>query len=259
MCGCRVEKMARKVQLMTCPADKFALVVPTLNEAGNIGIVLDRAVSAMSQFRMPWEILVVDDDSTDGTGEIVRRYSEAESRVRLLVRRRQRGLAGAICYGWAHSNADLLGVMDADLQHPPDLLPLMISESYNGFDVVIASRYIKPHSMDEWNPARRALSRLSVLASTLVQKPALRVKDPMSGFFVLRRECITGLDFQSAGFKLLLEILTRGHVTSATEVPFKFGPRHLGTSKAGAMTAVHYLSLLYKLSRELVFGERNAL
>jgi dolichol-phosphate mannosyltransferase len=227
---------------------KFALVIPTLNEAGNIKKVLERAVAALSQAPMRWEILVVDDGSTDGTDQIVTQYSESEGRVRLIVRRGQRGLAGAITYGWTQTDADLIGVMDADLQHPPEMLPTLISEVCAGSDIAIASRYVQPHSMDDWNRTRRALSRLSVLASRPVQKRELKVHDPMTGFFVLRRDCIDGLNFQSAGFKLLLEILAKGRICSASEIAFKFGVRSDGRSKANGMTAVHYLLLLWKLA-----------
>jgi dolichol-phosphate mannosyltransferase len=164
----------------------------------------------------------------------------------------KRGLAGAITYGWARTEADLLGVIDADLQHPPELLPTLISKVTDGCDIAIASRYVLPHSIDGWSPLRAAISRMSLLASKPVQTPGLEVKDPMSGFFVLRRKCISGLDFQPPGFKLLLEILARGYVSSVTEVPFKFAPRRQGKSKANLMTAVHYLSLL----RRLVFKSR---
>jgi dolichol-phosphate mannosyltransferase len=226
---------------------KFALVVPTLNEAGNIEPLLNQLVASLSQSPLTWKILIVDDESSDATPEIVRGFAQSEARVRLLVRAGQRGLAGAITYGWAHTDADLLGVIDADLQHPPDLLPTLISKVVDGCDIAIASRYIVPHSIEGWSPFRAAISRVSLLASKPVQKPALEVKDPMSGFFVLRRKCISGLDFQPTGFKLLLEILSRGHVTSVTEVPFKFAPRRQGKSKANLMTAVHYLSLLWRL------------
>jgi dolichol-phosphate mannosyltransferase len=232
---------------------KFALVVPTLNEAENIILVLNRVVAALSRVPVAWEIFVVDDKSNDGTGEVVRRYARSNSRVRLLERSARQGLAGAITYGWSHTDADLIGVIDADLQHPPELLPKLIDEVCNGFDIAIASRYLEPRSMEGWNPARQALSRLSVLASVPVQKATLRVKDPLSGFFVLRHECIAGLHFQGAGFKLLLEILAKGHINSAKEIPFKFAMRHRGASKADAMTGVYYLSLLCKLSRQAVF------
>jgi dolichol-phosphate mannosyltransferase len=227
---------------------KFALVVPTLNEAGNIEPLLDQLVASLSQSSLTWEILVVDDQSSDGTADVVKRFAESESRVRLLVRAGHRGLAGAITYGWAHTDADLLGVMDADLQHPPELLPTLINKVSDGCDIAIASRYVRPHSIDGWSPMRAAISRMSLLASKPVQKPALEVKDPMSGFFVLRRKCISGLEFQPTGFKLLLEILARGHIDSVTEVPFRFAPRRQGKSKANLMTAVHYLSLLWRLT-----------
>jgi dolichol-phosphate mannosyltransferase len=203
---------------------------------------------ALSGSSVGWEILVVDDDSSDGTPNVVKRFAEFERRVRLLVRTGQRGLAGAITYGWAHTDADLLGVIDADLQHPPELLPTLITKVADGCDIAIASRYVQPHSIDGWNPLRAAISRASLLASKPVQNPSLAVKDPMSGYFVLRRKCISGVDFQPTGFKLLLEILARGHVGSVMEVPFKFAPRRQGKSKANLMTAVHYLSLLWRLT-----------
>lgn len=238
--------------------EKFALVLPTLNEVGNIQLVLDLATAAMSSLVIPWEIVVVDDDSRDGTAEAARKYSEREPRVRLASRFDKCGLAGAITYGWEHSTADLLGVMDADLQHPAELLPALVNQIFKGFDVAIASRYVHPHSMDEWNSARRMISRLSVLASKPVQRSTIRVKDPLSGFFVVRRECVEGLDFQSSGFKLLLEILARGRVRTVSELPFKFAIRQHGNSKAGPMTAVHYLSLLWRLSRDTVFRPRES-
>src|SRR5579863_4617299 len=112
---------------MTVTCRKLALVVPTLNEAENIVSVLDRTREALSQLPLAWEILVVDDDSTDGTAETVRRYSETHSEIRLVERHAQKGLAGAITYGWKHTDADIIGVMDADLQHPPELLPELVT------------------------------------------------------------------------------------------------------------------------------------
>jgi dolichol-phosphate mannosyltransferase len=108
----------------------------TLNEAPNIEPLLKQLVASLLQTSIPWQILVVGDKSSDGTPDVVRRFAESEARVRLLVRAGQRGLAGAIRYEWAHSDANLLGVIDADLQHPPELLPTLIS-----CDIAIASRY----------------------------------------------------------------------------------------------------------------------
>src|SRR5260370_310695 len=237
---------------------EFALVVPTLNEGENIVTVLERARQALSQLSLEWEILVVDDESTDGTAETIRRYSETHAEIRLLERHAQKGLAGAITYGWKHTDADVLGVMDADLQHPPELLPELVGRVCQGSDIAIASRYLHADSMEAWSLPRRTISRLSVLASKPVQRSGLRVRDPMSGFFVLRRDCIEGIRFQPEGFKLLLEILAKGHIRSVAEIPFKFGTRGGGKSKANGMTAVYYLSLLGRLAREIAFGRNNA-
>src|SRR5258708_34622319 len=105
---------------------RLALVVPALNEAGNIQTVLDRATAALSGVATPWEILVVDDGSEDGTGQAVTEYAEQNKNVRLVTRHDERGLAGAITYGWSQTNADLLGVIDRDLQHPPEVLPALV-------------------------------------------------------------------------------------------------------------------------------------
>jgi len=240
---------------MSTRFNRFALIIPTLNEVGNITALLDRTVAALAGLNACWEILVVDDDSRDGTPQAVQRYNESDARVRLISRSGQRGLAGAITYGWAHTDADLIGVMDADLQHPPELLPELIAAISNGADLAIASRYATSGGVGNWNRARRAVSCVAVFVSRFVQKQ--KVKDPMSGFFVLRRNCIAGLEFQPTGFKLLLEILAKGRIDSIAEVPFTFATRHSGESKANAMTAVHYFVLLYKLSRNLISGRRD--
>ena len=210
--------------------------------------MLDRAAHALGPAPLPWEILVVDDESADGTAEIVSEYARTDPRVRLILRRGQSGLAGAITYGWAQTDADLLGVIDADLQHPPELLAELLREIISGADIAIASRYIQAHSMDTWSPVRRLISRVSSLASKTVQNPKLKVTDPMSGFFVVRRECIDGIHFQPTGFKLLLEILAKGRIRSVKEIPYTFELRRHGKSKANFMTAVHYFSLLWRLA-----------
>lgn len=240
---------------MPAPLNQFALVIPTYNEVGNITAVLDRAVAALASIDVAWNILVVDDASIDGTVDTVKRYSASEPRVQLITRVGKRGLAGAITYGWAQTDADVIGVMDADLQHPPELLPTLIAQVLNGVDLAIASRYATTGSVENWNRARQAISRLAILISQPLQKQ--RVKDPMSGFFVLRRECIAGLEFQPAGFKLLLEILAKGHINRVSEIPFTFALRGSGRSKANAMTAVYYFALLWKLSRTLMWGAKQ--
>jgi dolichol-phosphate mannosyltransferase len=232
--------------------NRFALVVPTLNEAGNIDRVLSELTDVLSATQYEYEIAVVDDGSTDGTVTKVREWSERDPRIRLLSRVGERGLAGAVLYGWSQSQANLLGVIDADLQHPPELLAELLKAAEQA-DIAIGSRYARSQGTKGWNPLRAAVSRLSTLAAApLIYQKHLHVTDPMSGFFVIHRRCIEGLTFQTTGFKLLLEILVRGRIRKALEVPYHFGLRQAGRSKASASVAFHYLHLLGRLSRDLV-------
>ncbi len=235
---------------------KFAIVIPTLNEAGNIPPLLDRITAAVAPLNLKYELIVVDDDSQDGTGDVTLKYAEKDPHVRLLVRKGQRGLAGAVIHGWANTDATILGVIDADLQHPPEILPKLLEQVLNGKDIAIASRYVTDtkESVKEWNKARLFISKFSTWATSPLQRKEVRIKDPMSGFFVVRRECIDGLDLQPQGFKILLEILVKGRIHSAVEVPFKFATRLSGKSKADVKVALHYFSLLGKLSRYAIFG-----
>jgi dolichol-phosphate mannosyltransferase len=229
------------------PLDKLALVIPTLCEAENIGNLLDHVRSVLDPLDIPYELLVVDDDSPDGTAAIVSRIADEDPRVRLLVRKGKRGLSGAILCGWQHTDATVLGVMDADLQHPPELLPKLLSGIKEGRDLVIASRYTPGGDLGQWNPARRLVSAAAVWATWPLQRSRLRAKDPMSGFFMVRRRCLPQGAFQTSGFKLLLEILVRGRIQSVKEVPFAFGLRYRGVSKANLRVAWDYGFLLARL------------
>jgi len=227
--------------------ESLALIIPTLNEAENIRDLLGRVSAALNLVGITYEILVVDDGSTDGTEEIVSAIALEDPRVRLLVRRGERGLSGAILYGWRHTDAAILGVMDADLQHPPELLPELISAILAGSDLVIGSRYIAGGQLGQWNPARKLLSAAAVWATWPIQHTGMRAKDPMTGFFLVRRECIDGIRFQRSGFKLLLEVLVRGRVHSVKELPLNFGLRYRGASKANFKVGWDYAKLLIRL------------
>jgi dolichol-phosphate mannosyltransferase len=120
----------------------LALVIPTLREAANLPGLLTDVRSALDPLGIDYEIIVVDDDSRDGTEEIVSAISLEDPRVRLLVRKGERGLSGAVLYGWQHTDAAILGVMDADLQHPPELLAALVSAILAGNDMAIGSRYM---------------------------------------------------------------------------------------------------------------------
>jgi dolichol-phosphate mannosyltransferase len=230
--------------------EKLALVIPTLREADNLPGLLSHVRSVLNPVGIGYEILVVDDDSRDGTEELVSAIALEDPRVRLLVRKGERGLSGAVLHGWRHTDASILGVMDADLQHPPELLPQLISAILAGNDLAIGSRYTAGGKLGAWNPVRKLLSKAAVWATWPIQRAGIRAHDPMTGFFLLRRECIDHLQFQSSGFKLLLEILVRGRIRSVAEVPFAFGSRYRGASKANSRVAWDYAKLLVRLYAE---------
>jgi dolichol-phosphate mannosyltransferase len=227
--------------------EKLALVIPTLCEAENIGGLLRHVRSVLDPLDVPYEILVVDDDSPDGTGAAVTAIAQEDPRVRLLVRKGERGLSGAVLHGWKNTDAAILGVMDADLQHPPELLPQLLSAIREGADIAIGSRYTPGGDLGKWNPVRKLLSAVAVWATWPIQRSGVRARDPMTGFFLVRRACIDGVAFQRTGFKLLLEVLVRGRIRSVAEVPFAFGLRYRGASKANFKVAWDYALLLLRL------------
>jgi dolichol-phosphate mannosyltransferase len=237
------------VATQIAPAPLLCLVIPTLGEAGNVRKTLDRIRRSLDPLEIHYQLIVVDDDSGDGTEGIVQELSEQDPRIHLVVRRGERGLAGAIVQGWQTSQAEILGAIDADLQHPPELLKQLWGVMNQGHDVVVASRYARGGGAQGWNPARYLVSRLAVWLTVPLQRPNIFVRDPMSGFFLVRRTCIDDLSLQKRGFKILLEILVRGKVASVAEVPFTFGSRLAGKSKASLKVAWEYLLLLRRLSR----------
>jgi dolichol-phosphate mannosyltransferase len=137
--------------------------------------------------------------------------------------------------------------MDADLQHPPELLRDLLAAIESGCDLAVGSRYAGRAGRRGGHPLRRWISAASIWMARPLQNPAMRVRDPMSGYFIVRRRCVENIVFSTAGFKLLLEILMRGRIRSVREIPFVFGRRRAGRSKAGLKVALQYMQLLVYL------------
>jgi len=245
------------VAAVRCAHEKLAVVIPTLREVECLESLLGQIRTELDRLELCYEILVVDDDSRDGTEELVNSISGDDPRVRLLVRRGERGLSGAILHGWQNTDATILGVMDADCQHPPELLPRLLEPMVSGCDLAIGSRYAHGGEIGAWNPIRRLISALAVWVTWPIQHRTIRAKDPMSGFFFVRRRCVENVLFQSTGFKLLLEILVRGHIRSVEEVPFTFGNRSAGRSKANLKVARDYFVLLTRLYLARMWPQRR--
>jgi dolichol-phosphate mannosyltransferase len=223
---------------------ELAIVVPTLNEHDNIRPLLDRLERALVGER--WEVVFVDDDSTDGTVEALREVARMDRRVRCLQRLGRRGLSSACVEGVLASAAPYVAVMDADLQHDERLLPEMLRRlKTEDLDVVVGSRYAEGGSIGRWNERRARISGLATRLSRIVLKEPL--SDPMSGFFMVRRDA-----FESAmrrlsgqGFKILLDLFASAPTALRfCELPFRFGTRRHGESKLDTMVAWEYLMLI---------------
>lgn len=237
--------------------DALALVLPTFHEAVNIAEIIRRIVAVLDAQTFPYELIVVDDASADGTAAIVRNMCCEFPQLRLLERTMVRGLSGAILDGWASSSASVLAVIDADLQHPPELLPQLWSCIEHGADLCVASRYAHGATTGRWLALRRSFSWLAILLCRPLLRRGSSLDDPMSGFFMVRRSAMPDLSaFQRSGFKLLLEILVRAPIHTTMEVPFCFGLRQGGQSKANFSVFRDYVVLLGRLYvvrfRELV-------
>ena len=153
------------------------------------------------------------------------------------------GLSSAIIDGFKNADGDIFGVIDADLQHPPELIIRMISRIIDGYDLVIASRYVEGWKIEGWSLVRKLISKIAIYLA----KPLTNVKDPLSGFFMLKRSVIDCAELQPKGFKLLLEILVKGNYQNVVEIPYTFKERKIGKSKLNLSEIIQYLKLLIHL------------
>ncbi len=234
-------------------APELSVIVPTFNERDNVLVLFARLDAALQG--VAWEAIFVDDNSPDGTWEVVKELARRDPRARALRRIGRRGLAGACIEGCLASSASYVAVIDADLQHDETRLPVMLAKLRAGeADIAIGSRYVEGGSSASFDRRRQGISSF---ATTLAQKLLrIDVADPMSGFFMLRRDRFEQVAPQLSvqGFKILLDILAsaRGALRVA-EVPFVFGTRHAGESKLDSMVAVDFLGLvLAKLTGDAV-------
>ncbi len=226
------------------PVPELSVIIPTFNEWENVPILIARLRQALTGCR--WEAIFVDDDSPDGTAGVVRSFAAGDERVRLLHRVGERGLASACIDGMMASEAPLIAVMDADLQHDENILPAMLARLRNEqLDVVVGTRNAEGGSMGEFATGRVLLSRMGRCISHAVCRS--RLSDPMSGFFVVRgsfvREVLPRL--QRAGFKILVDILASSSRRARVgEVGYTFARRQFGESKLDVSVGVEYLSLV---------------
>jgi dolichol-phosphate mannosyltransferase len=234
------------------PKLPFSIVVPTYNEAGGIERLLRAVTEVFRQHDLDGEIIVVDDNSPDGTGAIVDRLA-AELPVRCLHRPGKLGLASGVIDGWkfARPESQALGAMDADFSHDINILPMMVAALESGeYGLAIGSRYVKGGGIANWPRYRVITSRV---ACTLA-RPLTNVKDITSGYFLVKREALEGVTLDPIGFKIGLEVVAKAHYGRAIEIPYVFTDRIVGESKLNQKEIFNYLKQLRNLYTARILG-----
>jgi dolichol-phosphate mannosyltransferase len=235
------------------PAD-LTMVVPTYNEADRLAELVHALFDAARDRDVALELVVVDDNSPDGTGAIADQLARSHP-MRVVHRAGKLGLGTAVVEGFAAASAQIVGVMDADFSHPPALVPRMLAAfGATNADLLVASRYVPGGSTPSWPFRRRLLSR----AACLLARPLSPIRDAASGFFLIRRSIARDVTIQAGGFKICLELLVRGRPVRLVEVPYQFDDREAGESKMTTREAAGYLVQLKDLYRVRWSGPRPA-
>lgn len=231
----------------------LSLAIPTYQESHNIETLISK-LSYLLDPVLPeqYELIVVDDDSPDRTWEIALSLIPQYPQLRVMRRTEERGLSTAVVRGWQAARGEVLGAIDADLQHPPEILLKLWAEIARGADLAVASRHIEDGGVSEWSILRRFLSRgAQVLGLIILPGVVGRVSDPMSGYFMLRRDAIADKPLNPVGYKILLEVLGRGNIRWIGEVGYVFQERQEGESKVTLKQYVEYLQHLLRLRYSL--------
>ena len=221
------------------------MVVPTYNEVGSLRQLVPRLASALAM--RPWELIVVDDGSPDGTADLADSYAN-EHPVRVVRRPGKAGLASAVLAGFAQARGDILVVMDADLSHPPEAVPRLVSAIDEGADLAVGSRYVAGGGTEDWPLKRRVVSRAACLLGNVL----VPIRDCTSGFFAIRRSALDGVTLNPIGFKIGFEVMARARYKRAVEIPYVFRDRELGKSKFGRREVMQYLVQLGQVARDKV-------
>ena len=244
--------LPRQEEMVKPSKAKLSIVVPTYNESNNIVRMLDSIAETLSPYNGA-EIIVVDDNSPDGTAEMAKSHAKILSakkkmRVEIIRRKGKFGLSSAIVKGVQSATGDFLVIMDGDFSHPPQVIPSIIQALQDSnYDIVIASRYVKGGTIIGWPFKRRLMSK----GATKIARYGLGidVKDPVSGFFAFRRDIINGIKFDAIGYKMLLEILVKTKGARVKEIPYTFTNRRIGNSKLDAGVMFDYLRAVLSLYR----------
>lgn len=226
----------------------ISIIIPCRNEGGNVELIAGRIAANLPE-DLRYEIWFVD-DSTDDTTERLAKLSRDHPRIRYLHREGGSGLASAVLDGFALAKGDWFVVMDADLQHPPESLRALVEAMRRGdAELIIPSRFVPGGSDGGLGPWRKLVSWTARWIARLAVRRLLRITDPTSGYFAVRRSVATGKAYDPIGWKVLLELIVRGDYDRVIEIPYAFEARDLGQSKFGLREQWLYLVHLTRLVR----------
>lgn len=231
---------------------QISLIIPTYNEAKNIPLLIEEILDIADSSLADIEFIIVDDNSPDGTGKVAEELS-GRYPVRVIHRAGKMGLGSAVREGFKASNRPYLGVMDADLSHDPVILN-DIFRALDEHDVAMGSRFAEGSEVEKWALHRKALSSVGVFFA----RALTGVKDPLSGYFFFRREIIDGIDLNTQGYKILLEVLVKGNHKSVKEFPYTFRMRKFSTSKLNWKEYVLFLKQLITYAWHKLFRRRRS-
>ncbi len=229
----------------------LSVVIPTYNEAANVKPLLERLRKSLDG--ISHELIFVDDNSPDGTAKILKENADPTTRV--LVRYNQRGWASAFVYGAERAMGEYVVFMDADMQHPPEVLPKMLEAAVREkADVVVASRYSEGGGAEGWSTLRLIVSRGATYLARLLVPESWKTDDPMSGFFLFKRGSVDLSSVNRNNLKLLLEALCKSGELKVVDVPYVFKPRVAGESKMNGWVVFGYVLNLLRMSKPLKFS-----
>ncbi len=224
----------------------LSLIVPTFNESDNIADFLVAVRETLDATKVEYEIIVVDDDSPDGTCEIAAQFLPDFPQLRVVRRQGESGLSSAVIRGWQLARGTVLGTINADFQHPPAVLGRMLAQIENA-DLVVASRFAAGGGLGDWAMHRRINSHVAHgMGRILLPEAFARTSDPLSGCYIFRREAVAGIELHPLGFKTLMEILVRGRMDKIAESSYEMRARQRGASK---LKVRHWFDYLFHLLR----------
>ncbi|WP_055075056.1 glycosyltransferase [Pseudanabaena sp. 'Roaring Creek'] len=228
---------------------RFSLIVPTYNESKNLAKLVEILTELLNNyFHGEYELIIVDDDSPDSTWQVGLDLMPDYPQLRVIRRQQEKGLSTAVIRGWQAAQGEVLGVIDGDLQHPPETLIQMLEAIDKGADLAVASRHVEGGGVSDWGFIRRFLSRGAQILGLLILPNVIgRVSDPMSGYFIVRRSAIANCAMNPLGYKILIEVLGRGNIGSVMEIGYVFQERQEGESKVTWRQYIDYILHLLRL------------